>query len=320
MQAGLEDTRDDLHAAGEARRGRDREGQSRRAATPALPRHPCGDFVGRQRAAFEHEHAARRVLRVAEFREQLLLHARLRAQRPRAHREESSGLIAQPAYCEAMQQTRRVIGPDRARRATARRRSCSGRELDVPEPAHAQLGQRTARRAKPPGTVDAGVDHARAARQSVHGDPQLRRTLDQAIGERPCALVHVEGGRWICRGRSFLVRIVQCFHAPQSLLAERSPQIPPNHKHNLRNSACSRVERCVPEPRDDPVRHDDCSGETLGPPPTPEFRHGRDRPRRRSTAGRRLLSRGRRRQARSAAADRSSSGARAAARNVHASQ
>ena len=58
-------------------------------ATPALRRNPCGHIVGRKRASFEHQHAARGVLGVTELGEQLLLDARLRAQRARPHREET---------------------------------------------------------------------------------------------------------------------------------------------------------------------------------------------------------------------------------------
>ena len=51
------DARDDLHAAGQARCRRDREGDSIRRHV-CLPRHPRRHVVGRQRASLEHEHAA----------------------------------------------------------------------------------------------------------------------------------------------------------------------------------------------------------------------------------------------------------------------
>ena len=43
------------------------------------------------------------VFGIAEFLEQFLLDPRPARKRARAHREKSLGLIAQPAYCDAMQ-------------------------------------------------------------------------------------------------------------------------------------------------------------------------------------------------------------------------
>src|SRR5262249_52983042 len=61
----------------------------------------------------------------------------------------------------------------------------------VAEPAHALLRQRDAG-GKTAGRVDACVDHARATRQRVHGDPELVGARSTFVGQRPRALVHMK--------------------------------------------------------------------------------------------------------------------------------
>ena len=62
-------------------------------------------------------------------------------------------------------------------------------ELDVPEAAHAQLGQRKAR-GEAARHVHAGIHDARAGRKRLHGDPKFGRTLDVFVREQARALVH----------------------------------------------------------------------------------------------------------------------------------
>jgi hypothetical protein len=80
------------------------------------------------------------------------------------------------------------------------------RVAHVPEPAHAQLGEREPRR-EPAGRVDPGVDHAGAAAERVDGDAQLGGALRHAVGQRRGAGVHPEvGGGGAARAGSVMAR------------------------------------------------------------------------------------------------------------------
>src|SRR2546430_1094959 len=95
VQPGLEDAGGDLHAAGEARGGGHHEGQLRRREPRLLP-DPGGHLVRGRGPGLEHQHAALRPFRIAEFGEQLFLDPRMRTQRPGPHREVLSHLDRPP--------------------------------------------------------------------------------------------------------------------------------------------------------------------------------------------------------------------------------
>ena len=88
---------------------------------------------------------------------------------------------------------------------------------NVPETAHAQLGQPTSC-GEAAGHVDAGVDDARAARERVDGEAQLGRLLDAAIRQRPRAMVHPEIGRHVIYAR----RLILTFNDGSSLPFRRT--------------------------------------------------------------------------------------------------
>jgi hypothetical protein len=65
------------------------------------------------------------------------------------------------------------------------------RELDVSEPSHTKLSQRTACR-KATWHVGAKVEHSSTIGQLVHPNPQFSRPLDTPIRQVPGALVHTQ--------------------------------------------------------------------------------------------------------------------------------
>ena len=81
-----------------------------------------------------------------------------------------------------------MVGPhvDAGPRVSADRER---RELDVSEAAHAQLRQRKAR-SEAAWHVDAGIHHARAARERLDRNSQLVRTRDVLVRQRVRAIVH----------------------------------------------------------------------------------------------------------------------------------
>ena len=125
-------------------------------ATPALPAtHAATSSVGSVRPSSTSTPRLG-VLRVAELPEQLPLHARFRAQRARTHREESLRVDRPAGVLRRHAGLGRMVGPHLhagPRLAADRER----RERDVPEAAHAQLGERRSR-GEAAGHVDAGVD------------------------------------------------------------------------------------------------------------------------------------------------------------------
>src|SRR5262245_66682478 len=65
------------------------------------------------------------------------------------------------------------------------------RQRDVAESAHAHFSERDAR-SETANRVDACVDDASPVRQRLYGEAELLGASDAIIGDRPCALVHVQ--------------------------------------------------------------------------------------------------------------------------------
>src|SRR5881396_3618823 len=190
VEPGLEDARGDLHAAGEARRRRHHEGELPRLETPCLLGHPGGYIVRRRGARFEHQHAAPRGLGVAELREQLLLDARVGAQRPRAHCEVFPDLDRPAGVLGRHAAYRGMVGPDAYPRPVIVADHHGG-VVDVPQPAHADLRQRESG-GVPSRRLDARVDHPRAAGQRAQRDPQRFSVRRHAVGDLQRATVQVQ--------------------------------------------------------------------------------------------------------------------------------
>jgi hypothetical protein len=87
VEAGLEDAGGDLHAPCETCRRCHDEGELM-WIEPRLGGHPGRDLVGGDHPGLEHEHAMLGLFGIRELLEQVLLHARVSAQRARSHREE----------------------------------------------------------------------------------------------------------------------------------------------------------------------------------------------------------------------------------------
>src|SRR5437016_2457008 len=190
VQARFEDPRGDLHAAREARRRCHDEREVRRREPRLLP-DPAGDFVGGQRARLEHEHAALRPFRVAEFRKELLFDPGVRAQRPRSHREVFSYLDRPAGVLGGHAAHRRMVGPhpDAGPRLPANR---NRRVCDVREPARADLGH-CAPGAETARGVDTSVDDSRAPgklppRRPAPGPASPNTTTVPAIMPMPIPL------------------------------------------------------------------------------------------------------------------------------------
>jgi hypothetical protein len=187
VQAGLDDARDDLHAASQTRRRRNGKRDLCRFDS-GLARDPFRDRIGRQRSPLEDQHAPLPILAVPELREQLLLDARLRAQRTGSHGEKAfrvdrpAGVLRRHAALGGM------VGPHldaRPRLLTDRQRHV----IELAESAHAQLREQPSGR-EATGHVNARIEHARAAGERRYGEAHLLRVRRSGIGQHPRALVH----------------------------------------------------------------------------------------------------------------------------------
>ena len=116
---------------------------------PRLLGHPCGHLVGGQGPALEHEHAAARLLLVAELVEQLMLHPGVCPQGAGSHREELADRDRPARVLGGHAGDRGMIGPHHDSRpgcSTDLKRGVA----DVPRPPM-QISLRTRPAPNPPG-------------------------------------------------------------------------------------------------------------------------------------------------------------------------
>ena len=89
---------------------------------------------------------------------------------------------------------------------------CQRHERDVPESAHADLGERSSR-GQAAWRLDADIQHARSTGERVYARTQLGRVLRDPVAEGPRPIVHPE------------TRIVTSRHQIQLRLVDLEPRI-----------------------------------------------------------------------------------------------